>query len=534
MNNFVFIRITLFFALNFLLLDCNNLFGQILNYNWSYGGSHNDGNYNSHTFEWSSGRFITATSKVSTDGDITDFQGLQDIWLLMHDSGGNIIWQKSFGGSDNEYPTDFLINKSKEFIIVGATNSNDGHFNAQDSLGDAFIMKTDSIGNLLWVRSYGGSGLDVFTEVAEDNIGNLYVVGHSNSFDGDVLNNHGDLDYWVLKLDSSGVILWNKSIGGAGREWFPSILYDTTGYIILSGSSDSNDSSFIITLGYSDAVLVKIDTSGSIHWIKNYGGDLAESAVSIEYAILDGYVFTGFTYSNNGDAGLGNGSSDLWFVKLDTSGNIIWSKRYGGSKRESGLKILSSNNHYMVLGNTESDDGDVSEFHYNGNSYRWDIWYLELDSDGNLLWNRCFGSKWDDYEGDLTLLSDGSTLITGSVPEADGDVTFVHGNNGYLDLWVVNFNAPVNIQQELTEKYFLKVFPNPFSDLVNISFSSDIHDDAKVVVLRDVIGNIVYTNIIANDSWILNFSTLPSGTYILECNFKNSTIPSSNRVLVKY
>lgn len=504
-----------------------------INYNWSYGGSHNDGNYNSHTFEWSSGRFITATSKVSTDGDITNFQGLQDIWILMHDSGGNILWQKSFGGSANEYPTDLLINKSKEFIIVGTTNSNDGHFNAQDTLGDAFIIKTDSIGNMLWVRSFGGSGLDVFTEVTEDNLGNLYVVGHSSSFDGDVLNNHGDLDYWVLKLDSSGVILWNKSIGGSGREWFPSILYDTTGYIILSGSSDSNDSSFIITKGYSDAVLVKIDTSGSIQWIKNFGGDMAESAVSVVDGIWGGYIFTGFAYSNNGDAGLGNGSSDLWLVKLDTSGNIIWSKRYGGSKRESGLKISSSNNHYKVLGNTESDDGDVSGFHYNGSSYRWDMWYLELDSNGDLLWNRCFGSNWDDYEGDLTLLSDGSTLITGSVPEADGDVTFVHGNNGYLDLWVVNFSLPINLNYTVLQTDEITVFPNPFFNKVNICFDDDSREVYKEISIRDVIGNVVYSG---NGFWnnlSIDLSTLPSGSYFMEYELRNSSELKSHKVIIK-
>lgn len=425
------------------LIPFNSICQVSLNYNWSYGGSHNDGNYDSRSIEWSFGKVISVTSKVSTDGDITEFQGGQDVWLLMHDSGGNILWQKSFGGSKDEYPTDFLVNKSKELIIVGTTNSSDGHFNSQDTLGDSFIMKTDSIGNLLWVRNYGGSGLDVFTDITIDSIGNMYVVGHTNSLDGDIINNHGDLDIWVLKMDSSGGIIWNKSVGGTGREWYPNILYDSTGFILISSNSDSNDPNFISTLGYSDAVLIKIDTNGIIQWFRNYGGDLDEGAISIDHAIFGGYVFTGYTFSNNGDAGIGKGMSDLWVVKVDTNGNLNWSKRYGGSQRETGKKIISNANKYRILGNTESDNGDVLNFHFNGVSYRWDIWYLELDSVGDLLWNRCFGSNWDDHDGDFTVLSNGSNL---SPVLFQKQVVMFHLFMAIMDIWIFGLLIFLHLQ----------------------------------------------------------------------------------------
>lgn len=532
MRTSVFLTISNFII--FLGVLPPKVFSQSINFEWSYGGSLNDGNFDSRTIEKQSGIFITTTSKISTDGDVLDFQGKADVWLFCHDANRNILWQKSIGGTEAEFPTEILWSKFNQVILVGTTNSVNGHFNSQDSLGDAFVLKTDSIGNILWVKNFGGSQLDLFNDIVEDSLGNLYVAGYTESDNGDVSLNKGGLDLWLLKMDSSGNVLWNKTIGGLGDEIFPALYLDLYGNLVLAARSNSYDSTFILSSGSDDAIICKMDTDGNIKWIKRYGGSSYEGFNSITRGVNGGYVLLGFSDSNDGDVGSRKGGGDLWIVETDTSGNIIWNKVYGGSREDGGREIVNNrNNRFGIIGITSSNDGDINNYHFNGTSYQSDLWYLEVDSIGQMLWNRCFGSTWQDYPGGINFLNDQTVLLTGAVSEADGDVSFLHGNNSYRDIWIVNFNTPTNLGYSISPDKQLTIFPNPFYDKLLIRFSEGVSHIERLVSLRDIYGRIVYFESSNLDQLELNLSELPCGIYFLEYKTENTANVSQNLVLLK-
>ena len=177
-------------------------------------------------------------------------------------------------------------------------------------------MKLDATGNITWQKSLGGTNQDYGYSIQQTTGGGYIVAGYSNSNDGDVTGNNGGVDCWIVKLDTVGNITWQKSLGGSGFDSAYSIKQTQDGGFIVACESYSNDGDVTGNNGSYDYWIVKLDSGGEITWQKSFGGSEGDAASSIQQTNDGGYIIAGSSYSNDGDLTVNNGLNEHWIIKL--------------------------------------------------------------------------------------------------------------------------------------------------------------------------------------------------------------------------
>jgi hypothetical protein len=346
-----------------------------------------------------------------------------------------ITWQHSMGGSLDDIAYDVIETSQHGFVMAGGSTSSDGDLlKVTDALHggnyDYWIAALDASSGFEWKKHLGGTGSDLASSVVELPEGGYIIGGSSNSFDVDVTGNHGDFDFWILKIVSPGVVEWSKSIGGSLYDDFGSLHLTTDGGIIMCGGSQSNDFDVSGNHGSSDFWLVKTDLNGNIQWQKCYGGSGYEKATDVKQCADGGYILVGFSESTDGDVTVNHGDYDCWVVKTDASGNIQWQQSYGGSNYDDAHSVVQlSNGDFIVCGYTSSNDVNVS-----GNHGDEDAWMIRLDGTGNLVWSKCLGGTKTDECSSVSAVGDSSLLFSCYSKSGDGDVGT---NYGLWDYWLV-------------------------------------------------------------------------------------------------
>jgi len=211
----------------------------------SYGGTFGD--YTAPVRQTSDGGYVLAGATYSNDGDVSgNHSSSSDIWVTKIDSIGNLQWQKCLGGTnyeDGAYPktTANTIQQTTDggYIAGGVCYSNDGDVSGNHGDSDMWVVKLDGSGNLQWQRSLGGSLDDYGNAVIQTSDGGYMAAGYCGSSDGDVIGNHGGFDYWLVKLSNSGTIQWQKCLGGLFEDYANAIQQTTDGGYIVGGFTDS-------------------------------------------------------------------------------------------------------------------------------------------------------------------------------------------------------------------------------------------------------------------------------------------------------
>ena len=283
------------------------------------GGSQDD--YGTAAKQTSDGGYILGGFSYSNDGDVTGHHGpstRSDMWIAKLDSARNITWQKSLGGSESEYANSIIMTNDGGYIAAGQTNSSDGDVTGfHGGTGtDYWVVKLDSMGNIQWQKCYGGTASDIASDIKQTNDGGYVVAGQSRSNNGDVTGLHFWEDYWVVKIDSLGNIQWQKCLGGSFYDYAYSIQQTVDGGYVVAGNTDSNDGDVTGNHGTSDCWIVKLDSTGNIQWQKCYGGTSTDAAYCVQQTGDLGYVIAGSSGSSDGDATLNQGFGDYWIVKL--------------------------------------------------------------------------------------------------------------------------------------------------------------------------------------------------------------------------
>lgn len=299
-----------------------------------------------------------------------------------------ITWEKSFGGSSDDSAESIRQTTDGGYIIAGESESIDGDVTGNNGYKDYWVVKVDSSGNLIWEKSFGGTWSDNTPMIQETTDGGVIVAGESSSNDGDVSgNNGGSSDYWIIKLDINGNIIWQNCLGGSSTDVAYSIEQTTDGGYIVAGKSSSSDGDITGNNGNYDYWVVKLDISGNISWQKSLGGSQWDIAYSVQQTTDGGYIVAGKINSVNGDITENNGLWDYWVVKLDNIGNIIWQKSYGGSNDDYAYSIKqTSDGGYIIAGGSNSTDGDVIGSSGSG------CWIVKIDSVGNIIWQKFINS----------------------------------------------------------------------------------------------------------------------------------------------
>ena len=459
------------------------------------------------------GGFVVAGYSWSIDGDVSGNHGLSDYWIVKLDTAGNLVWQKSFGGSNNDVAWAMDQTADGGFVVAGYSRSNDGDITSNAGLTDYCIMKLDAAGNLEWQKSLGGSDDDWAYAIRQTTEGGFIVAGHSKSNDGDVSGNHGDWDYWVVNLDVNGNLLWQRSLGGSDEDEAYAVVQTADGGFVIAGGSDSNDGDASGNHGDGDAWIVKLDLNGNLLWQKSLGGSGDDYAYSIQQTTDGNLIVAGSSPSNDGDVSGNHGHTDYWIMKLDDSGNLLWQKSLGGSDYDQVNSIQQTiDGGFIVAGYSYSSDGDVSVNHGLN-----DYWIVKLDTAGNLVWKESLGGSDYDQANSIQQSADGGFIIAGLTFSNDNDVSGNHDDNFGTseDYWIVKLSSDSLTYIVCPPAYFSFLYPNPVQNLLTVSLATQAADVS--IDVYDLQGRLIaLPTTFTNTQTQLNTTSLAEGFYTLQ------------------
>lgn len=476
-------------------------YSQSPNIEWQkcFGGSENEIGYGIDlTLD---GGYILAGSSESTDGNNTSNNGSVDLWVTKVDATGNLVWQSNFGGSNIDRAYAVKSTSDGGYIVVGQSSSNDFDLTSNKGNSDAWVIKLNNLGDLQWQKNVGGGGADVFNDVVLTNDGGFMAVGSTFSSNQDVSGNHGNSDFLVMKFDNLGTIEWQKCFGGSSAESVPKVIQLSDGNFLIGGYTFSTNGEITVNNGMSDYWLVKFDNTGTIIWQKSYGGTNTDSAASMAELADGNILVVGATQSNDGDVTVQNGIGDYWILKLDSLGDLIWDKSIGLAFSDWGQDIVvNSDGSFYVSGTVYA--------HSNGGYGQGDTGIYALDSSGNVVWSKLIGGS--NYEQGRRIIKnqDGNLLVFGETGSSNGLVTNNHGMN---DFWLVKFELDILNSTTFSSNQF-KVYPNPTSDVINISNPENI--SINKIEIIDLNGRILFTT----EEFLntINLKEFQSNMYILK------------------
>jgi hypothetical protein len=421
----------------FLLLSAENLYTQYaMEWSYCYGGSNLEKPESIQAV--STGGSIVIGNTSSNDGDISDQAGNGDIWLVRLNDDGSILWEETYGGSGADLGRYVQETSDGGFVLIGMTTSTDGDVGISYGGGDVWVIKIDSNGVLQWEYSYGGTSADAGYDIAQTPDNGYIFVGVSSSSDGDLTINNGELDTWVVKIDASGVLSWQKSFGGSASDPLgPSSIWvlPNEEYAVLTRKA-SQDGDSECWLGAGDTWLLKLNSIGQIIWQRCIGGNGTEQSGDLTVTNDGGFLVASITQSD--DLFNFHGLNDVLITKLSSSGNPEWERCFGGSSVDyvrRGLHQRPDGN-ILFVSDTESSDGDVE-----GQVNSADLWLVLLSEAGEILDQYKFGGAGSDYDFQLAYDEDGRLYVAGFAGYTSTDLPNHHGGS---EFWVLKFTPDYN------------------------------------------------------------------------------------------
>lgn len=289
------------------------------------------------------------------------------LWVLKTDANGILQWEQNYDmGTISQWLHAIVQTSDGGYVVAG-------HSGAGLGFDDVLVMKLSANGTLQWQKTYGGSGDDRAFDIKQTSDGGFIVGAQTNSSDGDVQQNHGNSDIWVLKLDPFGNLSWEQTYGGTNGErvgvTFPTIIGNdlirqtADGGYILTGTTESNDGDISGSIyGFGDVWLLKLNANGAIDWEKNYGGSSADGGQSVQQTLDGGYVVAAASWSSDYDVPSNQGVEDFWIFKTDAAGTITWDISLGnwGNNIPADIQQVSGCE-FTVAGWSITSGGDVGQ-----------------------------------------------------------------------------------------------------------------------------------------------------------------------------
>lgn len=327
--------------------------------------------------------------------------GRSDVWLVKTDSLGAKTWDTTYGGALDDEGYSVEQTSDGGYIIAGTTES----YGAGSS--DVWLIKTNASDSMVWNRTFGGDSEDGGSCVRQTSDGGYVIAGYTKSYGA------GGEDVWLIKTDSSGDKVWDKTFGGTGDDWGASVRPTSDGGYVVAGYTTSYGA------GGEDLWLIKTDASGNKTWDKTFGGTSDDQGYSVQQTTDGGYVVAGTTMS------YGAGIDDVWLVKTDAAGNHDWDTTFGGLGADEGRSVQqTADGGYIITGYTESSGQGFA-----------DLWLIKTDASGSKVWDKTFGGKGDDRGYSVKQTADGGYIVTGYTSSSGG---------GSDDLWLIKTDAEGN------------------------------------------------------------------------------------------
>ena len=369
--------------------------------------------------------------------------------LLNNTEGLDFV--KTLGGNLNDSAQSIVNTTDGGYAILGYTQSNDGDIvNKQDNSFDYWVLKFNTQDQLEWQQVYGGTNDDRGSQIIQTQDGGYAVIGSSASNDGNVNGNNGLQDYWLAKLDSSGNMSWQKSFGFSGNDIGISLLQSNDQGYLISGILDvtasgglGNTSRINQRHAGGDYWALKLDATGNLEWSKYYGGNFTETPEGIAQTEDNGFIIAGGSDSIDTDISSNKGSYDFWVIRIASNGDLVWERSFGGEEIDEARAIVKSNDgNFVIAGDTRSDNGNVSS-----NNGAADLWIIKISPDGNLIWEKTLGGSSFDVARAISTTQDNGFLLAGSSRSSDGDLS---ENKGQNDAWALKVDENGSIEWEIS------------------------------------------------------------------------------------
>ena len=342
-------------------------------------------------------------------------------WVFLPPIRGSWETINTYGGSKEDIAHGISITSDGGFVVIGNTMSTDGNFLIKDKAGsDIFLMKFTASNTLEWTQVYGGSKDDRGYDVVQLLDEGFALVGYSKSNDGDLSGNEGQHDNWVIRTDSNGVLLWQKSFGFLGHDHAYNIISTSDGGLFFNGFLDVTASNgqgqdgkrnyLTKKHGEGDFWCHKLDSNGNLQWRRYFGGTSNDRSYDAIETNEGDFILTGSSESQDVNISNPKGGYDIWVVKIDATGTLLWETSVGGSGYDVGNAIIETQTgNFLIAGQTFSQDKDITN--PLGSSDGILVW---LSSEGVLMKAQNMGESKFDVLNDVTQRADGTILAVGN------------------------------------------------------------------------------------------------------------------------
>jgi hypothetical protein len=418
--------------------------------------------------------------------------GAGDVYLIRLDINGDTLWTKTYGGTQEDCGISILESSDDSgFVIAGYTWS----FGA--GAEDYYLIKIDGNGNILWTKSYGGDQIDNLLSADRTSDGGYILIGDTYSF-----GTNSDRDVYLVKTNSIGDTLWTRIYSGIGNDDAWSVKQTPDGGYIIAGGTNSFDAS-----GFYDFFLIKTDSLGDTLWAKTYGGANDDYAESLEITSDGGYIIIGKTDS------YGAGANDIYLIKTNVNGDILWTKTYGGLYDDVGNSVKQTDDGgYIITGSTESFGSGI-----------YDIYLIKTDSSGNSGCNQSntatvVGHAPFNIKRPPTIVSSGGVALSPhTIANRGSDETSICTTAGIT---------------EIKNNNYLLLSPNPFTTTTTLTLQGTCHNPS--LFIYNLLGQEVRSIPIGSNTQLtINRDHLASGMYFYKLIDENKEVIGIGKMIVE-
>jgi len=435
-----------------LLLLHTSLYGQAPVIQWQKTYGSYNGDYPQSIQLTSDGGYIVVGYTEGADGDVVGYRGnvgLGDLWVIKMDATGEAQWKKCLGGTFQELNGDIRQTPDGGYIVLGSSWSIDCDLPGGHGGMDGWLVKLSPAGDIQWQKMLGGILNDYATSISPTADGGYFIGGYTNSKDIPGYHDNNDpynnFDWWVLKVDATGNIQWQKAWGGTGNDQCFSISATPDGGCIATGTTASTNGDLAGNLGMTDAWVVKLSSTGTLQWQRLIGGSQQDGGLRVRPTPDGGYIMAGYAGSNDGNiTGGDHGGWDFLVIRFDNNGIQQWQKCYGGGTgNERAFDIQSTpDGGYLVAGDAESHDGDLSC----NAGVTTDAWIIKIDATGGLVWSKSMGGSYYELPFSIQPLADGGCIFAAET--CSDEIPGYHSSSPPArtcgDYWIVRLSPPVS------------------------------------------------------------------------------------------
>lgn len=479
--------------------------------------------------------FLLAGSSLSGKSGNKQDERVNDLdyWLWKMDETGSLEWQRSFGGNGSDFLYSVAATNDGGYVLGGSSTSTEGNAKQDVSRGkeDIWIIRLNPEGEQQWQKTIGGTGRDILKQIVPLKDGGYIIGGSTDSqpaIEGSTAlgekrsEKYGNMDYWVIKLDSSGEIEWERTYGGLYRDELQSIIQTKDGGFLAGGYSNSpisgnkNQDSY----GEGDYWILKLDKTGNIEWQLTMGGEQDDRLFTLVESNRGGYIAGG----NSGSGATGNKSesngkgTDFWVVKISEDAEITWQKTFDFGQADVLTSLIENEDGSLILGGyAQSETTGRKKTDKKGIN---DYVAIKIDTDGQEVWKAEIGSSGTDILRKAIETRDGGYLLAGtSNGSVSRDKTSVQGRN---DFWVVKLKDKDKEKKKRTPG--LEAYPNPVTNYTNVIVNHDFEEATVTVV--DILGREMQRFKTYYRTIPVNMRSYPEGVYIItvETNVKKESV----------